>query len=305
MSDALTKVAELGIPTSGYIAAIQYLREHPLQTHTYVAQYEGITGSPLVYSTDNEARIKFSYLIQELIRNPTLSLVEVTDLAAANAAVFLQKNPWSAKSYASEDPPVALIDPTNPIPPVASKGKRTKVAGRKEQAFAIYKANDGKSKAEVLALFAAAGMSKASAQTYFYQCKKEFGFHGKSEGKCGRGTKGTNKKAAALELYKSLNDGRSQDVIIAEFITALNTTKAGATTYFYACKAEAGFAGKSDNKRRGKKSADGKTKVQIAGEVLAANPDADKATLIGLIATACNTTPAGAQTFYYAARRVG
>lgn len=301
MSDALSKVTELGIPTHSYMAAIQYLREHPLQTHTYAATYEAIAGSPLIYKTDGEARIRFNYLIQELLRLNGQPLASIVNVAQVNADQFIIKHPWSVKDYDIEDRQETTTPDDTTTEPVKSNGKRTKVAGRKEQAFSIYKANDGKSKAEILALFVAAGMSNAGAQTYFYQCKKELGFHGKSEGK--RGKRGENKKAKALELYASLNDGRSQDAIIAEFENVLGTSHAGATTYFYACKAEHGFAGKSDSKRRGKKSTGGKTKVEIAVEVIKAHSDADKATLVGLIATACNTTPAGAQTFYYAAKR--
>ncbi len=125
------------------------------------------------------------------------------------------------------------------------------------------------------------------------------------------------KKEQAIALYNKLNDGTNdRNVIVTAFMDEIGMSKAGATTYFHNFRKEYGFSGpKTERVKRQKKAATtkkpvakkakkkGPTKGQIAREVYASMPGADKKDIIAAIVEQAGTTPAGANTYYCAAKK--
>lgn len=128
------------------------------------------------------------------------------------------------------------------------------------------------------------------------------------------------KKGAKLEgakdIYQRMNDGvHTRKDIIQEFIDVLEMTKAGATTYFHNMKKEFGFVGPEPEPKvkeekgetapapKKEKKVKGPSKGAIAKEIYNTNPNAPKEEVIKKIIEATGTTPAGANTYYCAAKK--
>ncbi len=122
------------------------------------------------------------------------------------------------------------------------------------------------------------------------------------------------KKVMAEDLYIRMNDGTNDRIaIINAMIEELDMTKSGATTYFHNLKKVHGFDGpKTEKKRVAKKAAapvkaapkkKGPSKGQIAKDIFASMPGADKSEVIARIVAETGTSPAGANTYYCAAKR--
>lgn len=127
------------------------------------------------------------------------------------------------------------------------------------------------------------------------------------------------KKEQALSLYKKMNDGKTtRTSIINALMEEVGMTKAGATTYFHNLKKEYGFNGpKEERKKREKKAPTlkaekkvtkkkGPSKASIAEKIYLEMKDAvqfSKADMITRIVEEAGTTPAGANTYFCAARK--
>lgn len=127
------------------------------------------------------------------------------------------------------------------------------------------------------------------------------------------------KKEQALSLYRKMNDGKTtRTQIITSLIEEVGMTKAGATTYFHNLKKEYGFSGpKEERRKRAKKVSisksvkrakkdKGPSKASIAEKIYLEMRDAEqfgKADIITRIVEEAGTTPAGANTYFCAARK--
>ena len=145
-----------------------------------------------------------------------------------------------------------------------------------------------------------------------------------TEEETAEGTKPKRKKGAKKEradvLYQEMNDGKfTRDEIIEVFMTELDMSKPGATTYFHDRKKRFGFKGpKPDRKvrRAEKKNVEritkikakkakkkGKSKGAVAEEVYLSMPGYVKSVVLEAIIKATGTSPAGANTYYCAAKK--
>lgn len=125
------------------------------------------------------------------------------------------------------------------------------------------------------------------------------------------------KKEAAEALYKKLNDGSNdRNTIIDAFISELNMSKAGATTYFHNLKKKHGYAGPKTAPKRKKKAASpkkpaakkvakkkGPSKGKVAESIYIKMKGATKKDVIARIIKETGTSPAGANTYYCAAKK--
>ena len=120
-------------------------------------------------------------------------------------------------------------------PCVAEEKKvRTKKAGetKSERAIKLYGDNLNLNRSEMIALFISTlDTTKPGANTYFHLGKKVHGPCNAEEA----GEKKVSKKVLAAELFAK-NASLSKDEMIALFMTELNTSKAGATTYYYGAR---------------------------------------------------------------------
>lgn len=122
----------------------------------------------------------------------------------------------------------------------------------------------------------------------------------------------------AEDVYLRLNDGNNdRNTIIQAMIDEAEMSKAGATTYFHNFKKKHGFSGpKTERKKRekkaetstpvkteGRKKRSGPSKGQIAESVYLEMVGAEKKDIIAKIVEKTGTTPAGANTYYCAAKK--
>ena len=124
------------------------------------------------------------------------------------------------------------------------------------------------------------------------------------------------KKERAETLYKNMNDGsnRKKDIIDA-LMTELDMSKSGATTYFYNLKKQFGFSGpKPVKKPKVKKETSpqispkpkkikGPSKGSMAREIYLKLKDQPKEIIVEEIIKQTGTSPAGANTYYCAAKK--
>lgn len=121
------------------------------------------------------------------------------------------------------------------------------------------------------------------------------------------------KKDMAEALYNELNDGTNErTVIINAFINDLEMTKAGATTYFHNLKKKFGFNAPANTTPTRKKSTVTSTKKvstkkvskgQIAQTIYQEMAGSSKSDIVERIAKEANTSKAGANTYYCAAKK--
>jgi len=124
-----------------------------------------------------------------------------------------------------------------------------------------------------------------------------------------------SKKQQAEVLYLELNDGKNdRHVIVDALMNDVGLSKPGATTYFHNLKKTLGFAGpdviiKQKQKKEQRTSsvtthkAKKESKGSIAERVFLDMPGASKSEIVTRIVAEANTTPAGANTYYCAAKR--
>lgn len=251
MRTPLEVIAEFGVSTTSCIRAIQDINDPDRPITLSKAQYEqtiaDIIGGdhPPVYRNEKEARIYFLYVVQETIRAFQTDIPEMDEVweeAQRRAADLIQRQPWVAKDYKTDEIGEPKLDATgNP--------KKRKGA-KKEEAEALYrKMNDGLNDRPtiVAALMEEVGLSKPGATTYFHNLKKQFGFSGPDTPKrkvkpAAKPPENTtreaikkavkaSKKSIARQVYDELK-GQSKDDILTGIIERAGTTKAGANTYY-------------------------------------------------------------------------
>lgn len=169
MHPAIQKIADRGIPTSSYVAAIRHLNDSgDLARDQYVSIMSDLVGQKVSVGDDRITKYTFLYLIQETIRKSfntdVMNMAELLELAHRRAVTFIKENAF------------VFAEPEDTIT-VDSDGKpKQKKGAKQEGAATIYQENISKGKATVIGLFMSElDMSKAGATTYFYNMKKQFG----------------------------------------------------------------------------------------------------------------------------------
>lgn len=259
MQTPLEIIESYGAPTNSFIAAVNYFRYErgALSKEEHESGIANIIGTEITptFTNEKEAEMYFLYAVQETIRAfsggniPDMS--DVWSEVQRRATHFINENPWSIKTYASEEEVIEDAEGNKTV-----KVKRKKGA-KKEQSAAIYKKlNDGTNDRNTIidAFINDLGMSKAGATTYFHNLKKKFGYAGpkvekpkrekkvvadKPKAKKATRKKGPSKGAIASEVYASMPGADKADVI-AKIIEKTGTSPAGANTYYCAAKKELG-----------------------------------------------------------------
>lgn len=251
MKTPLEIIADFGADTNSYIAAVQYLSAKTLTKEQYeqgIADIVGAEHCP-TFSNEKEARLYFLYVVQETVRAfGTGDVPEMSDIyveSVRRARKFISNNPYVIKDYQPRNAPLNV----NPHKTSHKKGDK------KRQALSIYKSmNNGVNTRDdiIKTLMEKVDMTKAGATTYFHAMRKEHGFSGPASPRKPKATKepkvitvkapkgkkkinGMTKGAIARQVYTEMS-GKPKADVIAEIVKRAQTTKAGANTYFCACK---------------------------------------------------------------------
>jgi len=175
MNQAIETLQNYDIPTHSFTAAVKYLNEveGEVLPELYRDRIKELSGHD-TDATDETIRWHYLYLVQETVRqnlkNGTVDMDELFELATEKANTHLKKNPWMLGSR--EDKPVKLDAAGNP---------KKKKGAKKEMAIELYKKmvdeNNGKfpSRKDAIQRFVdEIGMTPAGASTYVANCKKNF-----------------------------------------------------------------------------------------------------------------------------------
>lgn len=296
----IDKIDDLGLPRDSYIHAVQEFMARELPKDRYEEIYHTLTDVDRVFPSRKEARLHVGYLVQDIVKaingkaafDLNLALV-ATDQRVAS---LIKAHPYMLiePSQASDTPSIPLESHSDPTSiPLPSHKHPTRIP-RKDLVEHIWRKMAGSSKGEIIEAMIDAGIAKGTANTYFYSLKKKHG-HNEPENVVKVNKKRT-KKDIALELYKTLNDGRSQSEVIAEMAKGLDTSPSGVLTYFHMCKREIPFVGTTKKVKK-------ESKREIAARVFKENVGKSKGEIIAAIAAACNSTTAGATTYYYSCKK--
>lgn len=246
MNTPLDIIAGYGVSTTSYIRAIQELNA-PGRLFNSQLKYEQeiakIVGSdhPPSFSSFNEARICFLYIVQETIRSSLVGIPDMDSIwvdSQQKTKRLIEKQPWIVKEYDNSE----------------SANSSRGTLSKKDRAERLYKemnTGDNDRSSIIEAMVSEIGLSKAGATTYFHNFKKQFGYSGpeskqKKRTKIDRPVskppkqkiaKGPTKAQIAREVYQSMI-GEPKEKIIAEIVARAGTTPAGANTYYCSCKKE-------------------------------------------------------------------
>lgn len=297
----IDKIDDLGLPRNSYIHAVQEFMARDLPKDRYEEIYHTLTNVNRVFPSRKEARLHVGYLIQDIVKAITtkgpFDLNEAITTGNERVASLITFHPYillerSQESDNSSIPLASHSDPTGiPLP---SHNHPTRIP-RKDLVDHIWRTMSGKSKSEIIGAMIDGGIAKGTANTYFYNLKKK---HGHNEPEQTAKVKKASKKDIALELYKTLNDGRSQSEVIAKMAEKLNTSPSGVLTYFHMCKREIPFVGSTKKVKK-------ESKRDLALRAYKENAGKSKSEIIAAIAAACNSTTAGATTYYYTCKKIG
>ena len=299
MHPSLKQIADYGIPVHSYIRAIQHLTDRPpLSYGEYDSRSSKLVRS-LVKSPDEKmAKYTYLYLIQETVRAASATVgvdpSSFLQYAISRASAHIESNPWL---FVQPD----NFDSSDTDPTVSRSGNSSKKGAKQDIVEQIYR-NHRKTttKADLIDMFVEqAGMTKSGASTYFYAMKKKHGVEMKPDPTTPSNTpQKMNKTAIAALVYKKHMDTMTKEQIIAQLVEALQTSDAGATTYFYAMKKKMGDPTVS------KKStpANNESKSEKAYRIYSTST-VSKDEMIAQFMEVLDTSKAGATTQYYAAKK--
>ena len=256
MNTPLEIITSYNVPTSSYIRAIQTLNDADCPILFSKEQYEKniaeIIGAEIAptFSSEKEARIYFLYTVQETIRAFNFS-ASIPDMESVwkniqlRASKLIQEQPWLVKDYSADTDGEPKVDAAGN--PVRRKG------AKKEECEILYQQlNDGvNTRVDIIAsLMEEVGMTKPGATTYFHNMKKKFGFSGPAPIKTKRKRDATppkeskhvpskvkkiSKSKIAEQVFKEMI-GCDKNEVLDEIVKRANTSRAGANTYYCACK---------------------------------------------------------------------
>lgn len=255
MQTPLEIIAGYGVSNTSIIRAIQDLNDPDRPITFRKEQYErniadiiGLQQAPS-FSNEKEARIYFLYTIQETIRafqSGIPDMEDVWDDVLLRAKRMIENQPWAIKDCLVED---------DGEPKLGAAGNPKKRKGaKKDEAEALYRRmNDGNNTRPqiIAALVEEVGLSKPGATTYFHNLKKQFGFSGPEAPKPERKKreravrkhakpmdhKKPSKISIARSIFQEMKD-EPKERILEAIMEKANTSRAGANTYYCACRKE-------------------------------------------------------------------
>lgn len=298
----IDKIDDLGLPRNSYIHAVQEFMARELPKDRYEEIYHTLTDVSRVFPSRKEARLHVGYLIQDIVKainlKTSFNLNETITSCNNRVASLIASHPYillePSQSQSSEDSSIPLASHSDPTVITQASHKRPTRGTTKDLVNHIWKKMSGKSKKEIIDEMVSSGIAQGTANTYFYSMKKK---HGHSQPEQTARVKKTSKKDIALELYKTLNDGRSQSEVIAKMAESLDTSPSGVLTYFHMCKREIPFVGSTKKEKKISKKELALSVYNVMIET------STKEEIIAAIATTCNSTIAGATTYYYACKK--
>lgn len=217
--DAITLIERWGIPTHSYIAAATSPKLHAMRssaevTNDAIAQLAPNSPS----SHDPKLRsLYLGYLVQEFVRAHTMQLdhpTSIAEVALQRAQDFYTREPWhwvECSEEAEDDctkPPQITVQPDDPTI-------------KKSQALTLAKQLAAtKSRGEIIDIIAdTLNLSPNTVTTYIRGYKKP-------------ASGGASKTDRAVTIVKE-NLSLGKDHIVALLMRTLDTTNAGAQTYYY------------------------------------------------------------------------
>ena len=170
MHPAIEQLEAYEIPTSSYVAAIQYINNRPELTDAdYLLRIEQLVGYSVEITAEHMPRYVYLYLVQEIIRASQQSedfrAVNVYEVAYKRAEEFLKENPYI----------FATSDDTKPVKLDAAGNVKPKKGAKKELAKKVYKEHiegKGLSRQDSIAIIMEkVGMTSGGASTYYANLK--------------------------------------------------------------------------------------------------------------------------------------
>lgn len=273
--DPIKAIKDLGIPTHSWIVAAQTaggFRDF-CDTQSYNEMIEQISGIKTDYDTLPLAQMTFSYLVQdtvkaELIGNP-LSQQVLLNVAEDKATTFVaeQSYHWATTEGSSE---------------------RQFTVNTVEQVARIAKSLEGETRAVVVAEIAKQlEVMPSTAMTYLRNLTKD----NPNDVKIAPPKEKINKRQVALDWVKDNQDATKQEAIAA-LVEKLETTPAGAQTYYYGAIKLLGIKPTGRSKKVN-------IRTQLKG-MLDANPNMTKIDFLEQAEVQFNVQINTAQTYYYA-----
>lgn len=278
MSDhnPIVQIQKLGIPVNSYIVAAQTAGDlrRTCDAIKYNELIAKVTGGP---KPDHElpmAQSVFGYLVQEHVRNfigtNDLKGDEIERLAFTRAQKLVKECPWLWSVDSDEE------------------SETSKITNR-EEALRIMKALPaGTDRSEVVKLIVERlEVTATTAQSYIRDAVKTDDVVVAAASKEVK----VNKKAAALEMVRE-NPTLTKKEMIQLISTKLDTTTAGAQTYYYSAIKVLGVAPPTATKKVNTKA--------LVATLFDQNPDITKMEFLEQAEIQFNVQVSTAQTYYYA-----
>lgn len=276
MSDhnPIAQIQKLGIPVDSYIVAAQTAGE--FRKTCDVVKYNEliykITGHAASFDLPM-AQSVFGYLVQEHVRyhiHPaSISDSEIEQLAVRRATKLVKDQPWIWAESSSES-------------------ETSRITNREEALRIMRSLPEGTDRSDVIRLIVEKlDVNPTTAAGYLRDAVK------KEEVKVAEAPKKPkiNKKAAALEIVRD-NPGKTKKELVALISSKLDTTPAGAQTYYYAAIKDLNIAPPPAAKKRN-------TKALVAA-LFDANPNITRLEFLEQAEVQFGVQVTTAQTYYYA-----
>ena len=269
----ITEIQALGIPTTSFVkaafAASEFRESSDLVRYNQlISQIAGTT-----FQTDEFplAQMLFGYLVQEHVRNfrvpVPLDSFSVFELSLRRAKEFVQREPWHWSEAPEDD--------------------NYRISNREEAIRIMQSLPEGTSRDIVVdAIVDKLEVSAATALSYIRAAVKEE----KVEAPAPKKAK-INKKAASLEIVRA-NPTLDKRKLIEMISTQLDTTAAGAQTYYYAAIKELNVAPTGRKSRTNTKA--------LVAQILDENPTISRVDFLEQAEVRFGVQVTTAQTYYYA-----
>ena len=270
----IAQIQKLGIPVDSYIVAAQAAGEfrRTCDATKYNELITQITGHAATFELAM-AQSVFGYLVQEHVRfhiNPaSISNDEIEQLAVRRAAKLVKDQPWI---WAAE----------------TNESETARITNREEALRIMRSLPDGTPRAALIQMIVdKLDVTPATAQTYLRDAVK------KEEVKVAEAPKKPkiNKRVAAIAFVKE-HPGKTKAELLPLLAKHLDTTDAGAQTYYYAAIKELNITPTASSKKAN-------TKAQVA-TLFDQFPDITRIQFIEQAEIQFDVAASTAQTYYYA-----
>ena len=176
MKDPISIIADLGVPTESFSAAIHHFYDRvdfsKDRYESLIAEIIGLDNPP-TFESIKEAKLYFLYTIQETVRAFNTGTVpdmdDLWDAIVVKTKTMIARSPWSIKeydTYATGEPKLDAMGKPKP-----------KKGAKKELARQVYLDNNHrtmKRKEWIELLMEKVGLSQGGASTYYANLKKEY-----------------------------------------------------------------------------------------------------------------------------------